>query len=234
MEIQNNSFSLDNIASLMYRLRLLKNSIISFSDELAISDDELDNMMNVIDSLFDLAGTEHVEKADVKSIYAGLREEEAKARKALFSCRKLLRGEFLFADKSTVDYIEERFLLAKKVPKGRSEFIDMAENMIESFDTIGEELPGLTLPALPFDRLRDQMESMKGFLDQVQRERAERKAATARLRHIRGECVKLLRWVYLRAVSHWGNDDPRLLQLGMVDKSGIWTKKKSKPPEAEG
>ncbi|MGC9314952.1 MAG: hypothetical protein ACP5G4_04885 [bacterium] len=187
-----------------------------------------------MNSLFDIANTEHEEKASLSSIYAGLREEEAKARKALFSCRKLLRGEFLFADKSTVDYIEERFLLAKKVPKGRSEFIDMAENMIESFDTIGEELPGLTLPALPFDRLRDQMESMKGFLDQVQRERAERKAATSRLRHVRGECVKLLRWVYLRAVSHWGNDDPRLLQLGMVDKSGIWTKKKPKPPEAEG
>ncbi len=234
MDLRNNSFSLDNIASLIFRMKLLSSNINLFADDLGINDEEIANIMNIAGLLLNFANSEHKEKADVASIYAGLRHEEAKTRKQLYACRKFLRGELVFADESTSDYIEERFMLGKKLPKGRSEFIDMAKNMLEAFETIGEELPGITLPALPFDRLRDQMESLKAFHDRVQRERAERRAASTRLNQIRKECVKTMRWVYFRAVSYWGVDEPRLLQLGIVNKSSIWTKKKPKPPKDEG
>ena len=42
----------------------------------------------------------------------------------------------------------------------------------------------------------------------------------------------ILRNVYLRAIAHWGTDDFRLLELGMVHKFGIWTMKK-KPETKE-
>jgi DNA polymerase V len=42
---------------------------------------------------------------------------------------------------------------------------------------------------------------------------------------------QILRRVFLRAISYWGNDEPRLLELGFVPKSEIWIKGK-KPKEA--
>jgi len=229
MDFKNNSFTLDTIATLLFRMRLLSDGIAKYGDELGFTPEEIGKIQDVCASLFPLADREEEEKADVAEVFAGLREKEGETRKAVFACRKLLRGECQFADETTKKYIEERFELGQKVPKRRADFMKMAKNMIEAFDTIAVELPDVLLPPVPFERLREKFALLNTALDKVLRERAERKAATSRLKLVRGECAKTLRRVYLRATSYWGIDEPRLLELGMVDKSGVWTSKAAGP-----
>lgn len=230
--IKNNSFTLDKMSSLMERMRALSIGIDKYGSELNFSPEEIAGIKETSNSLLSLFSDQREESADVGSVYAGLHIEEKKMMEALYSCRKFVRGEVDYGGETTGRYLEERFRLDEKVPKRRTERIKMAEDIIEAFDNLAAELPEVVFADVPFERLREKLASTKGYLEQVQRERAEKKAATARVQQIRLECVKTLRRVYLRATSFWGINDFRLLELGMIHKSGIWTYKK-KPAETE-
>ncbi|MCK5832388.1 hypothetical protein KAH81_01835 [bacterium] len=229
---KNNAFTLDRMNILMERMNQLSNGLDKYGTELAYTPEEIDEIKSICDSLHDYANDQNKEDADVAGLYAGLHDEEGKMLKALYDCRKFVRGEVDFGDETTGKYLEERFRLDEMVPKRRVERVKMAEDIIEAFDNLPAELPGLVFADVPFERLRAKLAATNGYWDQVQKERAELKAATASLRRKRTECVKTLRRVYLRATSFWGINDFRLLELGMVHKSGIWTYKK-KPENSD-
>ena len=142
----------------------------------------------------------------------------------------MIRGEVTMLDDELKKYLLERFKVEEKIPQRRANIIGMAENMVEAFDAMPVEQPGISIPPQPFEQLREPLADLKEAVKKASRERAESKAATALRKEMRQKGNLILRKIFLRAVSIWGVDWPNLFVLGMLPKSSIWTKGKP-PPE---
>ncbi|MGC9315436.1 MAG: hypothetical protein ACP5G4_07385, partial [bacterium] len=128
-------------------------------------------------------------------------------------------------------YVEERFELDKKVPKDRAEYVAMAEMIMEGYSALPVEQPDFFIPPPPFENLETALNKLKEALERVSRERAEARAKKSEHRRMRAKGEDIMRNVYHHAVAYWGKDDPRLQELGLVHRSGIWTFKKGKKKE---
>jgi len=229
--MKNNAVTLDNSAQFDNRIHTFVNGISSHGIEIGYSEEEIVGMLDYVARYDELEGKQKVERADLKAVYAVIKEREGKTREHVYRCRHLVRGESVMVDDESKKYLAERFLLDKKVLKRRAELIAMAENMVEAYDGLSAEKPDILLPSVPFESLRTAIESLKTALIPASRERAEKKAIIVARRALRAEGNRILRSVYLRAVSFWGIDDSRLLKLGMLPKSMVWTSKKKKVEE---
>jgi len=228
---KNNSFAKDSNAEFIARLHSLIDGITKYKDSIGLSDVEVAEILAYIDEFDRVDSDANIESAEMAGNYESIKVYSLEMQKEIYACRKVLRG---LSDSESGDlkiYIAERFELDKKVPKRRAEYVAMAKNILEGHDALPVEQPDFAVPAAPFERLQAALEKLRPALESVSRERAEARAKTAEHRRLRKVGEKILRNVYLRAVAHWGVNDFRLLELGMVHKSGIWTMKKK--PEVE-
>jgi hypothetical protein len=230
---KNNSFTLDSIGKFALRLEIFTTGLNKYGLEIGFSSEEIAELTGSVGGFRQKDYEQTEESADVAEVDTRIGMKCQETLKDLYACRKLLRGESVFAAENAKEYIAERFLLNEKVPRRRGEIIELAENMVSAFDSFPAELPEVVLPGVPFEKLRASLTSLKNALEPASRERAEKKAAIAKVKTLRAEGNQILRRVFLRAISYWGNDDPRLFELGFVPKSSIWTKKKKpkEPPE---
>ena len=224
--IKNNAFTLDSEDNYSERLHLLKAGIVKYGNEIGFSDEEIANIKENIDRYEKNKINKVWESSDVVGIYAKLHINVKEARKQLAKCRGLVHGEMCMADESLKKYLEERFEVRGRVPKRRMDFIEMVRNMLDAYDALPVEKPDIVFPAQPFEKLRTLFDSILGTLEKISRERAESREARAKKCEIRKQCNLMLSRIYHRAVSFWGNNDSRLLELGMLPKSQVWTPKK--------
>ncbi len=227
--IKNNAFTLDDKDTFHERLSSLKNGIVIYKDSIGISDDEVAEITGFIDAFELVRNEDKDESIELSTIYVEIKEHSLEVQKEIYACRKVLRGLSSTEEGELPIYIEERFELDRKVPKRRAEFVAMAENILDGYSALPVEQPDFAVPAAPFERLQASLDKLRPALETISRERAESRAKTAERRRLRKKGEKILRNVFLRAVAQWGAEDKRLLALGMVHKSGIWTKKKPKP-----
>ena len=91
--------------------------------------------------------------------------------------------------------------------------------------------PDLTLSVEIFGALQALYDTFIAINDILPKELAEKKEATRQKNHLRREIgEKMMRCVFNRAKSFWGDDDACLLELGFVPKSMIWTPGKQLQP----
>jgi len=226
--IKNNAFTLDSEGQCLERLNILSNGIVRYGEILGFSDDEITIIKESAENFFKRLDDLHEESAQNAEIYTKLHSEEKEARKQLARCRGLIRGEMCMADESLKKYLEERFEVRGRVPRRRMDFIEMVRNMLDAYDALPVEKPDIVFPPQPFEKLRTLFDSIIGTLEKISRERAESREARAKKVEIRKKCNLMLSRIYHRAVSFWGNNEPKLLELGMLPKSQVWTPKKDK------
>jgi hypothetical protein len=176
--------------------------------------------------LFDAALSVQVEEtADYQAKSTGQKDAEEEVHKQYVSCQDYIRGEMVFASDPDKEYLNERFDIYGELPTTREGLVKVARTMLTGFDSIDVELPSVTLPDSLFESLRTKLTALTAISeDDIKDELSEQKSATAAknvLRTLTGE--RLLRRVYHRAVAFWGDDDPRLLEIGILPKSQIWT-----------
>jgi len=228
--IKNNSFGKDRIDEFRTRLEDMLKGISEQYDSIGFTEDEVSEITAFVEDYLKIAADADEEDIEKDALYVEIKEKGVEVQKAVYACRKTLRGLASVEGGDLPIYIGERFELDKKVPKDRAGYVAMAENILEGYGALPAEQPDFFVPAPPFERLQAALDKLRPALETVSRERAEARAKVSERRRMRKKGEKILRNVYLRAIAYWGDDDPRLLSLGMVHKSGIWTKKKAAGP----
>ena len=182
-------------------------------------------------ALFDTAlSAQAEESADVSEVFAEIAEADALLRRKHSACQEYLVGECQFADKGTVTYLEDRFDMFAGLPNSRGDMIKVVRDMLVAYDNIGVEHPDIALSAVLFGELQTLFDSLIAIGDTLEKEYAEKKETTTNKNVLRiGTGEKLMRWVFHRAKSYMGDDDPKLLELGFVPVSMIWTPGTSLP-----
>jgi len=163
------------------------------------------------------------EKADIDEVYVNLDNAETALRKQYVACQTHIKGEMLFLDDGTVEHLHELYDVNGDLPDGRGNMIKVVNIMIEGWDLMGVELPAVTLIASLFEDLRTGRDNINALLETVPVELRESRLATYDKNQLRAQGELLLRRVFHRAVALWGDEDNRLLDLGFVPKSMIWT-----------
>ncbi|HDR91225.1 MAG TPA: hypothetical protein ENN75_03130 [candidate division Zixibacteria bacterium] len=212
----------------------MKKGIVKYQSEIGLSDDELAEILTFLENYVEVHEATNIEDAEMSGVYTSLKDYGLDLLKEIYSCRKVLRGLSAGEAEEVRIYIRERFDLDKKVPTRRAEYVSMAENILEGHSAQPVEQPDFVVPNAPFDRLQAALDKLRPALENISRERAESRSKTAELNRLRKKGERILRNVYLRAIAHWGVEDKRLLELGMMYKRGIWTSKKKGNSEGNG
>ena len=227
---KSNSFGKDNEGDFQSRIHTMINGLSTHHDSIGISATEFAEIEAFVEEYFTVAHSAKKEHADESGYFVLIKLASLEVQKCVFECRKTLRGLAAIEGGDVPIYVEERFELGRRVPKRRAEYVAMAETILQGYAALPAELPDFLVPSPPFERLQAALDKIKPAQERISRERAEARARNAERRRLRKKGERILRNVYLHAAAHWGAEDPRLLTLGMVDKSGIWTYKK-KPEE---
>ncbi len=223
---KHNNFHIDSKGEFMARIRIMDDGIEKYHDSIGFSDIEVNEILEFIENYMKLGYEAKEEKADMKEFYAVVKLASKKVQKGIYACRKALRGLSRLEDGDVPIYVEERFELDKKVPKDRAGYVAMAENILEGYSALPVEQPDFYVPPPPFEALETALNELKSALETLSRERAEARAKKSEHRRMRAKGENIMRNIYHHAIAFWGDEDPRLLELGLVDKSGIWTYKK--------
>jgi len=101
-------------------------------------------------------------------------------------------------------------------------------------ETDGDLYASVTLPDVLFEDLRTKLDDYVSYQeDGVKEEIADRDAAAVFKNNVRAKGEKLMRKLKHRAFSLWGDDDPRLWEIGLVPKSSIGTPSEPEPEPVE-
>jgi len=224
--LKNNAFTKDDDGQHRERLDKLKSGIVEFGPGLGFRPEDIAKILDYIEKREQIYDKARAESIEAEVVPIAIQHYLKPTLKQLYRCRKFVRGESVEADAELRDYFIERFMLAIKVPKRRAELVAMADNMIEAYDSLPAERPDVVFTPVPFEALRENLTSLKAAMLPASRERAEKKAARTAKREFREAGNRMLRKIYLRAVSFWGINELNLARLGMLPKSQVWTSKK--------
>ena len=236
MPYNNNSFTEDTDAQHSERAHTLANGIGDHGTDLLYTPAEITEMQGYADE-FDAAYSVQVEEnadVDAKNVELSAKFEELKSQ--YVSCQDYIRGEMVLASGHDKEYLNERFDIYGELPRTRQGVQIMVRAMLTGYDSIGVELPSVTLPAVLFEALRTLSGEYTNIAeDEIRDEEAEKKAATVLKNEVRRRGEKMFSRLRHRAISLWGDDDPRMLEIGLVPKSMIWTEGSGEPePGVEG
>ncbi len=234
MIFKNNQISMDTDADHLARAQMMAVGVATYGDELDFTPAQIAEYETYATDIFAALDSQHEESADVDEAYVAVKAKHEETLAKYRACQSVIKGEMEFASDPTREYLDERFDIEDDVPRGRRGFLKMAEFMVSAFDAIAVEHPDVEIPSSRFEELRTLVDELHAAMKAVGKELAEQKEATVSkdvLRKTTGE--KLMRKCYHRALAYWGNDDPRMLELGLVPVSSIWTEGDPEPGEPE-
>jgi predicted translin family RNA/ssDNA-binding protein len=210
------------------------NGIGDHGDDLLFTAAEITEMQEYPEE-FDIAKNILIEEsADVDAVYVGVRARFSEMQKQYVSCQDYIRGEMVFASGEDAEYLNGRFDIYGELPRTRHGVTEMVRAMVNGYDSIGVELPSVTLPDVLFEDLRTKLDDYVSYQeDGVKEEIADRDAAAVFKNNVRAKGEKLMRKLKHRAFSLWGDDDPRLWEIGLVPKSSIGTPSEPEPEPVE-
>ena len=228
MVFRNNNFTKDTDGNHLLRAQNMSDGLTDHGADLAFTNQQI-VVFQGYPGLFSAALTEQAdESADVSETYALLHEAEKKAREQYRRCQQVIQGEMAVAVPATRICLEERFDIYGDLPRRQADFLKVATKILTGYDYIVAEHPEIVLPAAPFDDLRTFFNAMDTNIRKIDDEVAESREASVNKSETRIQGEKYLRQVYHRAVAFWGDNDSKLLELGFVPASMIWTE--NKPP----
>ena len=224
MIFKNNQISMDTDAEHLARAQMMAVGVATYGVELDFTPAQIAEYDTYATDIYGALNSQHEESADTDEAYVAVKAKHEETLAKYRACQSVVKGEMEFASEDTREYLDERFDIEDDVPRDRQGFLKMTEFMVSAFDEIAVEHPDVTLPPSKFEELRTLNGELRAAMKAIGKELAEQKEATVSkdtLRKTTGE--KLMRKCHHRAVAYWGDDDPRLLELGLVPKSSIWT-----------
>ena len=233
MPNQSNDITHDTDGQHLERTETLKVGIDIYGAALSFTPADITKIKTYCDNIKTSMLKVAKEAADVDEVYVELRNAEAAARIKYVACQDYIRGEMQVAEPGTAEWLNERFNIHGGAPARREDFIKEADEMLDSYANIAVEHLDVTLDAGLFDAFSTLIGALKTAKGKVPKEKAERGEASVEKQVLMATVgMPILRWVYQRAISFWGDEDGRLLELGFLPKSMIWTPGMPEPGEA--
>jgi len=230
MPYDNNDFGNDSDGQHLERARILEQGIETHGDDLGFEAGQIDTISAHRMLIQDALTNANIEYADVDEVYAELEDLQDSTHKQYRKCHNYVLGEMVFSEVGALAFLEGAFDTDDELPTRRHDFIKIVQHALKVYNEIGVKHPEVILDADLFDELQNLVDQLEAKEGEIPIERGDAREATAIKNSIRANGEKVYRWVYRRALSHWGNDDSRLLELGMVPKSLIGTPQGGETP----
>jgi hypothetical protein len=224
MPYQDNDFTHDTDGQHLERCEILKAGIDTYGVELSFAPADITKIKTYCDDIKAAVLALAKESADVDEVYVELHDAETAARLKYVACQDYIRGEMQVATSGTAEWLNERFNIHGPAPVRREDFIKEANSMLDSYAHIAVEHPDVALNDVLFDACEALIVALKTAQLAVPKEKAEKSESAVEKRVLMETTgMHILRWVYQRAISFWGDEGPHLLELGFLPKSMIWT-----------
>ncbi len=224
--MKHNNFRIESEGIHLDRARTMAEGIAEFGVELGFSPVEIAEIVGYGEVFFAALSKQNLAKANQAEVNVELKIAIKPARKQFSRCRTLIRGEAQNLIPALGHYLESVFLLGQRIPRRNTVFAEFARDMLTAFDNLPAEHPEIAMPAEPFEILRTLVAALEAADKTVLEIRALKQMATFEKVELRRRGESMFRRVYRRALSFWGDDASKLIQLGIVPKSEIWTKKR--------
>jgi len=198
--------------------------------DLSLTEDQRDAVIAFAPAFRQALYVQSEEQADLVQIHTRLDNLEIELRAKYVACQRHIYGEMIFLSDDVDEHLRLIYDLDGELPKARAELLKVVNKMIKGYAQMLVELPGVELVASLFTELETLYTNFMADYDNVSAEHKESRLAFYNKRVLREQGEKLLRQVFHRAVALWGDDDNRLLELGFVPKSLIWTPSEPSEP----
>jgi len=224
--LTSNDFSNDNDGVRNERCLHLQNNIDTYAAEIGCTGVHLAWAQGCYDTWTDLCSTTIVEDGQKQEATQEYQKKFAECREYYQNAKDLLKSIIWEYEKP--DEIEEAYGVRFNTPRSRPLLIDV----IKAFKKQHDLFIAAGDPRVIADAIVTQMVTLKDEMDDMATtagtEKLEASQAFDNKQNEFTTGSDRLKIIYNMAKIIWGNDDPRLFELGFVPKSAIWTE--NKPP----
>ena len=222
--LTNNRFTKDSDEDRTERLELIANNIDKYKIILEIPDDVYEWANNAYDNWYGQLIDADAEKAEGKGSYTALRIAEKKAAKYYCKIKALLKT--ILTNRGDSEELVEEYGLKGRSPRRYKKLIAAIDVWKGTHDRLVSEGDDRVVPAHLMDKLVAHRDEMDRLWHEAIDEKTEAREARRAKKEIYDRDTKMLQYLFALCKLHWGNQDPRLIELGFVQKSAIWTRKK--------
>ena len=195
------------------RLRIIKEFIDTHQPALSLPPELLDWAHDAHDIWYAALIKSDAEWAEKEGAFLEIELAEAPARERVNIIKELLRSRY--ADRPE---LMERYNLDETTPRSRGGLLQLADGIVEMHERLKDEGDPLVLPDAMIDNMDALVEEVKAKENAAQDEFEDAKTATRDLRALFDADSKKLALLYDWAVAMWGADDPRMLEIGFVQR----------------
>ncbi len=224
--LKNNSYTDDDDGVRNERCLHLQNNIDTYAAEIGCTGVHLTWAQGCYDTWTDLCATTIVEDGQKQEATQEYQKKFAECREYYQNAKDLLKSIIWEYEKP--DEIEEAYGVRFNTPRSRPLLV----HVIKAFKIQHDLFEAAGDPRVIADSIVTQMVTLKDEMeDMATTAGTEKREASQAFDNKQNEFTTgsdRLKIIYNMAKIVWGNDDPRLFELGFVPKSAIWTE--NKPP----
>jgi len=224
-----NKFSKDDDSVRTERLQYLAANVEELAPELGLSDDVLTWARGAYDRWYEALLTANAEGAETEGAYVGLELAVEPAVKYYAAVRKLLMS--IIERHGEDREIVEAYGFKGKSPRRYKKLVPAIDLWKETHD----KLVAAGDPRVVNETIIAKLVAHRNEVNDAWRKALEEKREAAEAyetkREIFDEDCDMLRFLFNLCKLTWGDDDPKLILLGFVQKSGVWTFKKKNEDE---
>ncbi len=195
------------------RLSALKNFIAAHAPALSLPAELLNWALAAYDIWYAALLKSKNEWAEKEGATLAIQLAETPARERVNIIKELLASRY--ADYPTV---REDYDLDESIPRARRDMIIFGDSLIRMHDERKAEGDPLVLPDAMMDNFVALMDTLKAAIETSRAERRQAKDATRELHDLFDTDSKMLALLYDWAVAMWGADDPRMIEIGFVQR----------------
>ncbi len=229
--IKNNRFSEDKKDERIERLTLLSANIETYGPMIGVPVPKIDRAKNAFDvyvGAIAIAGVEDGQMDEAFETYHNAIDELAR----YYSLVRAHLQEIIWEFEKPDDFINS-YGFEGDSPTWASGLIAKITQWYENHILLVAAGDSRVLPDAVMAELVSKRDNMVSLHALSQKEKRESSEAYDNLHDLFNEHTKLLRFILTAAHLVWGNEDPRLLELGFQTASGVWTPGQPEPPVEE-
>jgi len=220
-QLTNNQFSSDSDDVRQARLDLLSANIDTHAVDIAVAGELLSWAQNTYGEFVDARSSADKEAGDTDEAYQEFHIKYNAAREYYVDAKDLLKAVLMTYQDD--DDAMEKYGIKGRTPRTEESLLSAIQQWRKTHDEFVAEAD----PRVIAESIVAKMESDADEFDNLWRtavtEKKEARLAFDSKQEIFSRDTDNLRLVYMLAKMAWGDDDPRLHELGFVPSSEIWT-----------
>ena len=231
-EPHDNSITRDSIETRLYRLMRMQNNIDTNAVELSVSGALLSWAQGCYDRFSDANTASAVEDGESKDatiilhdLWANLLDFYQQTKDILDARLRMFKPD---------EHLRASYGIDVRTPDTYNALIQAVENLIAKHDELVLASDERVIAQGIIDQLTAHHDAFAAQLETAGIERRESDEAFNRQHAYFDEDTENLRYIFTIAKLIWGDDDPKLKDLGFVPSSEIWTPGQPEPPEPGG